>query len=659
MRIAALTIVNFRSFGPEPIRLKFDHRLNCFIGLNSAGKTAAMAALQKVFGSRNERMLYREDFHIAHDGDRASDEAKSLSIEVKIVFGRNDSSVPEVFKDLVVSAPRKAPYLRILLEATWTPSANSMEGEIELNQYILMAAIGEPITEQSKRGFPKAMYGLFQVIYVPALRKTAEQLRYASGSILHRLLRTVEYSDAFRKDFKDETDKINGMFHAIPSFKAIQDSLHNVWSTFHKDERYKDATMNFGKGEVEEILRKLEVNFAPGPSAHRSFAVDDLGDGYRSMFYLSLVCTLLEIEDGLPADKEIEGNFRPQLTILAVEEPENHIAPQLLGRVIKILEEISEKANTQVLFSTHTPAIVKRVDPDTIYHFRITDEQTTDVNRVTLPDEADEAYKYVKEAVQNFPEIYFAKLVVIGEGDTEEVVFNHLMRVLDTDFDDNIISFAPLGHRFVHHIWRLLSSLSIPFITLLDLDLERDGGGWGRIKYAIKELIAIGEDKSQLLKIATGVLSDKGLDEMHTWDNDSQKAQKGWLNRLKNYNVYFSAPLDLDFLLLEAFEDYYTAKETYPKGGGPRNPDKDDEPDEYAEYLSGAITATLKSPKAEGKLYSEDQHKLMIWYKYHFLGRGKPGTHIQVLPSIPNKELKDGLPEVLQEIFDKIDELLS
>lgn len=658
MRIAALTIENFRSFGPKPQTLKFDHRLNCFIGLNSAGKTAAMAALQKVFGSRQERMLYREDFHIAHDEDPANNDEKKLSVEVKIKFGRNDTSVPPFFKDLVVSGPKKPPYLRIRLEATWTHIEGSMEGEIEVNQYIIAAATGEKITEQTKRGFPKAMYGLFQVIYVPALRKTAEQLRYASGSILHRLLKTVQYTEDFRDEFKAETDKINDMFHAIPSFKAIQDSLHKVWSTFHKDERYKEATMNFGKGEVEEILRKLEVNFAPGPGAHRSFAVDDLGDGYRSMFYLSLVCTLLEIEDGLPDEQEIEGSMRPYLTILAVEEPENHIAPQLLGRVIKILTAISEKSNTQVFFSTHTPAIVKRVDPETIYHFQITDDRTTDVNRVTLPEKDDEAFKYVKEAVQNFPEIYFAKLAVIGEGDTEEVVFNHLMRELDLDFDDNIISFAPLGHRFVHHIWRLLTDLNIPFITLLDLDLEREGGGWGRIKYALKELIAIGEDKSKVLKTTTGVLSDKDLNEMHKWADDKARINS-WANWVNQFGVYFSAPLDLDFLLLEAFEEFYTAEDTYPKGGGPRIPDEDEEEDDYEEYLAGAIQATLKNKSATGKLYSEDQHKLMIWYKYHFLGRGKPGTHIQVLPNIPRKELEENLPAVLVEIFEDIKARIS
>ena len=117
------------------------------------------------------------------------------------------------------------------------------------------------------------------------------------------------------------------------------------------------------------------------------------------------------------------------------------------------------------------------------------DIEASEINKIYLPKGDEDAYKYVKEAVKNYPEIYFARLVVIGEGDSEHLIFNRLMEVYDKDFDDNIISFAPLGHRFVNHIWKLLSSIHVPYITLLDLDVGREGGGWGRVKYALQQLI--------------------------------------------------------------------------------------------------------------------------------------------------------------------------
>jgi len=658
MKIVSLTLKNFRSFGDTPQTLVFNHKLNCFIGLNSSGKTACLEALRKLFGARKERMIDKEDFHVSANEPDVENTEKHLSIEARITFEPDDPAVPDCFDDMVIRRPRKPPYLRIRLEAHWRPSATSLDGEIEANHYIIKVADGESEDDSVRKGFPPFMFNLFQVIYVPALRKTVDQLRYASGSILHRLLKTIEYTDQFKEEYKDATTVINDLFEAHASFKSIQTALQDLWSQFHKDSRYKDVALNFGMGELDEIMRKVEVHFSPAVSGHRTFQVDDLGDGYRSLFYIALVCTLLQIEDGLEYDTEIDGNPRPLLTVLAVEEPENHIAPQILGRVIKILLSMAEKGNTQVFLSSHTPAIVKRLDPESIFHLHITPEGTTEVNRIELPEKTDESYKYVKEAVQNYPEIYFAKLVVIGEGDSEEVIFNRLMKAMDTDFDDNVITFAPLGHRFVSHIWKLLAKINIPHITLLDLDLERSGGGLGRIKYALEELIRVGKDPAEVLATDEGPLTNAELKEMHKWKYDIPTL-KAWISLLEEYNVYYSYPLDLDFLMLSTYTDYYTNSSSYPKGGGPNIPAKGSKPAEYDEYLQNAIGATLKDESAKAKLYSTAEKELMIWYKYHFLGRGKPVTHINVLSQIDDETLRDDLPDVFQKIFDKIDEILS
>ena len=348
------------------------------------------------------------------------------------------------------------------------------------------------------------------------------------------------------------------------------------------------------------------------------------------------------------------------LTILAIEEPENHIAPQLLGRVVSILYSISKQDKSQVFVSSHTPAIIKRIEPESIFHFRIDDKFSTQISAITLPSQKDEAYKYIKEAIRNYPEIYFAKLAVIGEGDSEEVIFNRLMKTYNVDFDDNIISFIPLGHRFVNHIWRLLKTLNIPYVTLLDLDVERNGGGWGRIKYILQQLIEIGVEKSTLLKTKGGkIMSDERFSKMHTWEFESNKLDSllTWVNFLERYNIYYSSPLDIDFLMLERYYDYYI--KAIPKGGGPHIPDKVAKPEDYEIKLNSSVQATLKSAEATGITYTEEQKELMIWYNYHFLGRGKPSTHINAISSINEEELKKSMPPVFERMFKKIEALLK
>jgi putative ATP-dependent endonuclease of the OLD family len=664
MRISKLKIKGYKSFGPEEVTISLHDNLAAFIGLNSAGKTTALETLKKLFGSSiAEREIYRQDFHIGKDEKPDEITDRELSIEARIDFSEEEQeAVPHFFSEMVVDEEGTEPYLRVRLEATWHKSEISPQGEIDVKTYFIKVADGEAEEPDSKKIFPNHFRSLIQVLYVPAIRRPAEQLKYASGSILYRVLRKIKWDDAFKEEFDKKIDEINGEFKKLPEFGTVQTSISEFWQKFHKDERYKDTLLGFGGSDFDAILKKLEISFSP-TSTHKSFGIDELGEGYRSLFYLTLVCALLDIEEKLAAteDEETIGITRPLLTILAIEEPENHIAPQLLGRVIKILKTIVEKENSQVLLSSHTPAIIKRLDPESILHFRITEEYETEVNQIHLPEKMDEAYKYVKEAIYNYPEIYFARIVVIGEGDSEEVIINRLMSVLKTDFDDNIITFAPLGHRFVNHIWKLLKALHIPYITLLDLDIEREGGGWGRVKYALQQLIKIGVRKKSLLKLSDdSVLSDEELEKMHTWsltEKDSIKNLNIWVSLLKKYKIFYSNPLDLDFLMLTHYSEFY--KKTIPKGGGPRIPDKTKEGTEFDEKVKSAVQATLKSEKATGETYSAEEKELMIWYNYHFLGRGKPTTHIEVLSSMSDEEIKDNLPPVFTEIFDSISSILN
>lgn len=655
MYISSITIQGFRSFG-EPVYIPIKEKLTTFIGHNSSGKTTALDALRKVFGSSLlEREIKREDFHIRHQEDPTVIKNKNLSIETCFHFMEADTeAIAHFFSDMVVNATGSPPYIRIRLEASWSESEVYQDGDIESKLYFITVPEGTSEAEDSKRMFPNHLRQLIQILYVPAIRKPADQIKYASGSMLYRVLRKIKWDKEFKKDFETKIKEVGTLFEGLDEFNSIQESISSFWSQFHKDPRYKETNLGFGQSDFESVLKKMEVLFSPS-GIHRPFRVDELGEGYRSLFYLTLVCALLEVEEKLAKDSDEIGIVRPLVTLLAIEEPENHIAPQLLGRVTTILSKISKSENAQVFLSSHTPAIVKRVPPESICHFRIDGIYQSEVNTIVLPDKADETYKYVKEAIHNFPEMYFAKLVVIGEGDSEEVIINKLTETLEYDFDDNLITFAPLGHRFVHHIWRLLQELKIPYVTILDLDVERHGGGWGRIKYAIAQLIKIGIPREDLLTISGGkVLSESEFKKMQGWEIDL-KIMYGWLELLEKYDVYFSAILDIDFLMLEHYPSFYKA--AVPPKGGPKIPDKTTATVDYDSRVLAAIQATLKSEKAKALTFSETQKELMIWYQYHFLGRGKPVTHILALSNMSKSDIKGNLPPVFNKLFKRINKL--
>jgi putative ATP-dependent endonuclease of OLD family len=192
----------------------------------------------------------------------------------------------------------------------------------------------------------------------------------------------------------------------------------------------------------------------------------------------------------------------------------------------------------------------------------------------------------------------------------------------------------------------LLSDLGIPYATLLDLDLGREGGGFGRVKTAIKRLLEIGIPKIKLLQLGDGtLLSDDELEDMHNWqDADQIPNLQAWIGSLQPHGVFFSAPLDLDLALLAAFPNAYKA--IVPKGGGPRMTVQ-----KATEAVFGSAGPGITLYTEAFKAYPE----VLPAYRYHFLTNSKPATHLAALTHLNRKELRKGMPDVLADVLNHVE----
>ena len=111
----------------------------------------------------------------------------------------------------------------------------------------------------------------------------------------------------------------------------------------------------------------------------------------------------------------------------------------------------------------------------------------------------------------------------------------------------------------------------------------------------MKQLIDVGVSKDELLNIefedgSKIELTNDQLEEMHLWQmtpRDIELMNK-FIIWLRKYGVFFSAPLDIDFMMLKAFpEIYHSATE----GTGPRIPARID-----ATAFSSKLTAATAAP---------------------------------------------------------------
>lgn len=691
MKISKLKIRNFRSFGETEKIIEMDN-LSVLIGKNSVGKTAAMIALNKMFSSNpSDRILVRSDFHLPAGKKPDQVNHLDLSVEADFTFDEldeekdedNDQAVPAFFHYLVVDENDPKPYLRIRLEASWQRN-NSIDGDVDSHIYYVTCSENDDIKDENKKPINRFdLSANIRVLYVPATRNPTHQLHNVSGSMIYQMLSNIEWSESEKSEINHQIDELNKTFIQKHDIADISNSISSEWQQYDEDKRYSNAKLNFSTPDFDAIFKRSDIVFSP-TETERDYTVDEMGDGFKSLFYISLVNSLLRIEE-----EYNESSFEkrrvsqcPILTIVALEEPENHISPHLLGRVLYNLQSIAQNKNSQVIITTHSPSMVKRVDPIHLRYLRLNkNDQSTYVSRISFScdEKISEKYKFLKEAIQAYPEIYFAQLVILGEGDSEEIILSKFWERLNQKPDLNGISVVPLGGRYVNHFWRLLSDLHIPHITLLDLDLGREGAGWGRIKYIIQQLILNDEEKKkELFDNGFDKLDDNLLEQMHqrSYTANNKKKLKQWINLLEKQHVYFSAPLDIDFLMLESYGAIYKSMLSFAEGpsitvGSSKNKetkyirDIEGETDKgiftkaYESRIKKDVQHALKKNGKERDIYTKDEKRLLIWYTYFFLNRGKPTTHIEAMTHVSDDELINNMPGVFRRLFDDAEVLLS
>jgi hypothetical protein len=447
----------------------------------------------------------------------------------------------------------------------------------------------------------------------------------------------------------------------LPGITTINAAVQAAWTRLYAGRVARLVSFEAVETEPSSLGRMLTPSFRPGEDDN-PVATAGLSDGLKSLFSFSLPAGLHGLQAALREDAAAAGfseevaDRLPALTMFAVEEPENHLSPHYLGRVVQDLTRLGASPHTQALLSSHSPSILARVPPEAVRYFLGHEHAGhTDIKAIPLPDENEkDAYKFVREGVRGHPELYFSRLVILGEGPSEEIVLRRLFEVSGLPLDIEFITVAPLGGRHIDHFWRLLVSLDIPFMTLLDLDLGKEGGGWPRIQNVRDKLVKFHGQMSPRIQVKEGLfLSDDKFDGLYAQSPyDASKLGK-YLKFLETrHHVFFSSPMDIDLSMLEAFP------EAYKMGGGPRMPPAGSEA--YDSALRKRVGQILDSDALDvNLLLTSDRLALIPWYKYLFVDGSKPSAHMSAMAQISDEELRTRCPAVLGRLIEAAKAVLT
>ena len=158
--------------------------------------------------------------------------------------------------------------------------------------------------------------------------------------------------------------------------------------------------------------------------------------------------------------------------------------------------------------------------------------------------------------------------------------------------------------------------------------------GWGRIKYAAKQLLKYGD-------VANAGIDEDDIAGIPAWDSDDgfMVDDDGWIEYFEDRGIFFSSPLDLDFMMIEAFAEVYKVRD-----------DEREEPDD------ATLKAVLgKKHDVVGNQYTDEQLELFDAYYRRFKLGSKPAWHIRAMAALDDAELAADMPTVMTRLFDYVE----
>ncbi len=238
-----------------------------------------------------------------------------------------------------------------------------------------------------------------------AQRDIMEDTRQKS-SYLGKMLANIEYSDADIDEIETQIKQLNEK--AVSSsdvLRNIKDTLKDLDSAMGSQSHGIEITP-FTK-KIRDLNKGMSIYYGDNKD---SFSMEYHGMGTRSW---SSLLTLKSFINQLSSQAENKNNvFFP---LLAVEEPEAHLHPNAQKKLYGQINNIAG----QKIISTHSPYIAAAADIKQIRNFYKSEKVNCGRIKIDASNKED-IRKIERRVISRRGEMFFSKLIVFFEGETEE-----------------------------------------------------------------------------------------------------------------------------------------------------------------------------------------------------------------------------------------------
>jgi len=452
--LSTLKLWNFRRYGIDSeeidlehaaLDLRFNDGLNLLVGENDCGKTTILDAIRYVLftQSREYIRVTTDDFHRAPDADEAN-RARMLRIECEFRGFSTDEAAPFLEWVGIEAVDGTDEYvLRVWMEAT--RKGDRVFSDVKAGQ--------DPEGAQ----LPSAARDLLRVTYLKPLRDSDAELTPGRYSRLSQVLSSHSLFSEAGDEHKlvgllsAASDGVEDYFRNDDEGKTVLEELNGYLQDFFHRKEHHGADITVARNSLREILAKLSLQLDQANS----------GLGSQNILFMATELLLFRREDYLG------------LKLALIEEIEAHLHPQAQLRVIDYLQ----KTGGQFILTTHSPNLASKVHLRNLIlvHGKSAYPMGPEFTKLRDGD-----YGFLERFLDvTKANLFFAKGVILVEGDAENLLVPALAAVLDRPLHRYGVSIVNVGSTaFLRYSRVFLRAdkdepvLNIPVAVITDLDIR-------------------------------------------------------------------------------------------------------------------------------------------------------------------------------------------